>query len=623
MANRFDAYGSSSPDAPRSANDQMPNAPHEAEGPLAKEASGANGGAVPDEQHSPAPASMETEASTLGRVHEPQRLHPMTLFQRVLTSLPAVLAFILIPVVTSSNSESWSSLIFAVLYGVLALPAIVLQYYRFSYRITPKQVVIQSGVFNRQNRSIPIERVQNIQIEQSLLARIFGIAKVKLETAGSSSTEGVLEYVGLDKAHEIRQAVRSFQRSRKSAPSTAGASSADASEAEAGVTRTQADPEAATETHAETLFEMPLARVLLAGAFRFSLLYIAVVFSVLQFFDVEAIVDWFLRSRGMLEGVTTALAASPWLSALAGILVAALFGWVTGIFITLNRYYGFRLWLEEDKLRKRHGLLTVTEGTIPLGKVQTLIVRTNPLMRWFGWYTLEVQTVGVDVDEQGHRTIVPFAQHGRVMELARRVRSFDLPDTFHSVSPLTVRRAAVRYTFGVLALVVPAAYFWPADWWMPGGYAAPWYGLLLLPLLYGFGYLQYRFHGYDVRDEGFYVRRGVFSQYLWIMPTEKHHVFYTAASVFQRRLKLSTLFVDTAGAAAFAYPEVVDLPAPEAQSRLQQLERRFRTLYHERIERATGSASTRLSPEERPSLPTEHTPLQAADAPPQDGSQND
>jgi putative membrane protein len=516
-------------------------------------------------------------------VREPQRLHPLTLLLRIGASLPA-LFLLLLPTLQNPSSENVFAVALTVFYGVVALPAIVLQYLRFSYRITPKQIVIQKGVIKRQNRSIPIERVQNVQIERNLVARILGVAKVTIETAGSSATEGSLEYVGLEAAHEIRQVVRTFQHR---------------------TAQDRYEPRRAADEDAtkETLFSMDLGHVLLSGAFRFSLLYIALVFSVLELVDPEVIIQRVLRSQGRIDQITDAMAANPVLTAIGTVGVAGFLGWISGILIHLARYYNFALWLDGDKLRKRHGLFTVTEGTIPLEKVQVLILRTNPLMRLFGWYELKVQTVGMNVDEQGHRVIAPFAQYEDILALGQRVRSFDLPDAFGSVSPITIRRRFFRYTAALSALLLPAAYYWPLGWWHPGGAALPWWGFLLVPLILGWALLQYHNHGYAVRDDGFYIRRGVLSHYLWILPTEKFHAFHATASLFQRRLNLKTLFVDTAGAAAFAYPEVIDLPAAEADAQLDRLYGRFQALYRTRIEALTGAPDTRLDKEERPHLP--------------------
>ncbi len=556
----------------------------------------------PDEdEHAASSSEREDEAAPtdeeagpsapLGAVQEPQRLHPLTLLLRVGATLPA-LAILLFPTLQNPSSQNVVSVALSVLYGVVALPVIVLQYLRFSYRITPKQIVIQKGVLRRQNRSIPIERIQNIQIEQNLVARIIGLAKVTIETAGSSATEGALEYVGLSAAHDIRQVVRSFQRPSES--------TADATDDTGAETAAETDEAAAP---GETLFAMSLPQVLLSGAFRFSLLYIALAFSAVQLVNPEVIVQRILRSQGRIDQITEMMAANPVVTVLVTVGVAGIFGWISGILIHLTRYYRFQLWLDGDKLRKRHGLFTVTEGTIPLEKVQALILRTNPLMRSFGWYELEVQTIGMNVDEQGHRVIAPFAQYEDLLALGQRVRSFDLPDSFGAVSPVTIRRRFIRYSLALSALLLPGAYFWPAYWWHPAGAALPWWGFLLVPGILGWAVLQYRNHGYAVRDDGLYIQRGVLTHYLWILPTEKFHVFHTTASIFQRRLNLKTLFVDTAGAATFAYPEVIDVPAQEADTQMARLHRRFQTLYRTRIAEATGAADTRLDPDERPRLP--------------------
>lgn len=512
----------------------------------------------------------------LGAVREPQRLHPLTLFVRLLTSLPA-LALILLPTFTNDDAQVWLPLFFGAVYGLIALPAIVFQYLRFSYRITPQQIVIQSGVLKRQNRSIPIERVQNVEIERQLLARLLGLAKVRVETAGSASTEASIEYVSVQQAQKIRAAVRTFQRADEDTQQN----SRDATSAE---DHAPASDAAASPSH--TLFSMSLRHVLLAGAFRFSLLYLALIFSVLQFVDPETLTNWLLLSQDRIDVIVDAMYQSPVITALGTVVIAALLGWLSGILLTLNRYYGFTLWLDGGKLRKRHGLFTVTEGTIPLAKVQVLIVQTTPLMRLFGWHTLEVQTMGLNADQQGQRVVAPFAQWDTIMRLADHVRPMEVPDTFERVSPLTIRRHFLRRLGGLLAALAPAAYFWPRDWWAPYDVALPWWSLLVIPALGVAAYLHYHYHRFAIHHDGLYVRRGVLRHYLWMIPINRYQVAYATDSLLQRRLSLKTLFVDTAGASAFAYPDIVDVEADAADNAVDTLYDQFHTLYRTMVSEA-------------------------------------
>ena len=501
----------------------------------------------------PAPPATKPQA-------QGHRLHPLTLVQRVLKSLPA-LFFVLVPFLgRRSDTDNWIALSFLALYAALALPLIIAQYLRFQYWITTREIVIHSGVFTRRKRSIPLYRIQNIAIERSLLPRLMGTAKVKIETAGSKSAEGVLEYVKLDEAQRIREVVRRYQRQQAITPDAASEPLAqDTSEA------TPPPPADAPSM----LFTMTLKRIMLSGAFRFSLIYIALIFSGLQYvmdaldLTPEDLANWFIS--GGLDEYTEVAQGSPWLVGIATVIAAMLLGWFTGIVVNLTKYYGFRLWLEGDKLHRRHGLLTVHEGTIPLKKVQSLILRSNPLMRRFGWYRLELQTMGYDVEQQGYQVAVPFASKEEILALAPHIRPFEMPDAFTSVSPITIRRMFIRYSVGLLALLAVPVYYWrPALW-----------GLLTLPLLLYLAYLQYRNHGYALHNDVLYIRRGFFQHYIWVVPTEKFQVFYTEGTFFQRRLGLRSLVVDTAGAGSFRFPHIVDVVAEAAEAFTKTLYDRF------------------------------------------------
>ncbi|MFQ5571486.1 MAG: PH domain-containing protein, partial [Rhodothermales bacterium] len=297
--------------------------------------------------------------------------------------------------------------------------------------------------------------------------------------------------------------------------------------------------------------------------------YIAIILSGFQYagdavgLAPEDIADWLIH--GGLDPYTESAKSAPWLVGTVMVVLAVLVGWITGILINLNKYYGFQLWLEGDKLHKRHGLLTVSEGTIPLKKVQSLILRTNPLMRRFGWYRLELQTMGYDVEKQGYQVAAPFAKKSDILRLAPHIRSFSPPQTFTPVSRLTIRRAFIRYSVVLLVGLLPLSYFWPQALW----------GLLVLPLLLYLAVLRYRNHGYTLSDDILYIKRGVIQHYLWVVPLDKFQVFYTSSSFFQRRLGLRSLVVDTAGAGSFHYPKIVDVVSETADPFMLHLYQRF------------------------------------------------
>lgn len=472
-----------------------------------------------------------------------RRLHPLTLLLRFVTSLPA-LVFILLPVlVGGADAVTWFNVSIAVLYGILVLPWIVLFYVRFRYWITDRELIVHSGVLTRRRRNIPIERIQNIDIEQGLLSRMFGTAKVAIYTAGSSQAEGVLEFVLLKEAQDIRAVIREKQKDLVP----------------------DADGTAVTAAARPALFEMSPRQVALAGAFRFSLLYLAAIYSVLQYINPDPTILLENALRGPLKPLQAEIEASPWATGLAAFLTAVLLGWLSGVLLTINKYHGFRLERDGRKLHRRHGLLTRTEGTIPLRRVQTYIVRTNPLMRKFGWFRLELQTIGMDTREAGFHVAVPFGRAEDVVhvmnDVAHPLGTLWNELEWEAVSPLTKRRFLIRWSVLLVVTAGIVAWFWtPALW-----------ALATLPALLPLSAARYRNMGWARTGDVFAVRRGIFRKHTWLIPVHKLQTISLNATWFQRRLGLESLFVDTAGASEVSPALLVDITRPVGERLMADL----------------------------------------------------
>lgn len=511
-------------------------------------------------------------ATNSGGVHredppmEPKRLHPLTMVQRVIVSLPA-LVFIMLPVLRGGDSTAWFNLIFGAMYLVFIVPWIALHYLRFRYWITPKELVIHSGVLTRRRRNIPVERIQNIEIEQAPLQRILGTAKVVVYTAGSARAEGVLEYVSIEEARDIRTVVRDLQQQLRR--EDAGASVvtpetalADAIPEDAGTTATPAAPTG------DLLIALDAKRVFLAGAFRFSLVYLAVIFSFLQYIEPDPTLLFSWLIRGPLEPLEAQIESSPVIAAVMGAIGAIALGWLTGILVTFNRYHRFKLELIGDKLHRSHGLLTLKEGTIPLSRVQSWIVRTNPVMEAFGWVRLEVQTMGINIDQSGYQVAIPF---GRMEEVAHVLAAVDapvMPTSWSPVSKLTIRRFLARSHVALFILIGIVQIWWSTIWWLAA----------LSPLLVLWSIWRYR--GMRVADDESWVamRKGVIRRQTWMVPVGKVQTAGWYANWFQRRLGLASIYVDTAGASAGRSAELPDIEHLRARAIVTRVYDRFQSV---------------------------------------------
>ena len=118
-----------------------------------------------------------------------------------------------IPMAFSLVFSSYFIWIILIAYIVIAEFFIHLAYKNWKYEFTKEAIKIESGVIIKKYKSIPYERVQNVDIVRGILARIIGFSTLEIQTAGYSIytgkngmglSEGHLPAVSKEKAEEIR-----------------------------------------------------------------------------------------------------------------------------------------------------------------------------------------------------------------------------------------------------------------------------------------------------------------------------------------------------------------------------------------------------------------------------------
>ncbi|HLL31815.1 MAG TPA: PH domain-containing protein, partial [Allosphingosinicella sp.] len=333
-----------------------------------------------------------------------RRLHPGTIALRfvkeapqTLVALPAALAF-------SSKMGVSGALYLAAGLAIVLMAAKWIAWRRFSYAVGPAEIVIESGILHRNRRSIPFDRVQDVDIERTFLARLFGLAKVRIETGAGGKDEGLLDSVSLAEAHRLRETVR------------AGATAAAAAAGD------EAEPPASRR-----LFAMEPPRLVLFGLFNFSLVYIAGLFALLQTFDRFLPFDIYDPARWV--GLVDEYLPARWtFGAVAAVLLLAVaLGTAAGVLRTLARDYGFRLSLEGDRFRRERGLFTRSEAVISRRQVQLAAVSGGPVRGLFGWSGLSFQTLGAGTDRGGRQSAAPFATRGEIETVLAEVPPLRLP----------------------------------------------------------------------------------------------------------------------------------------------------------------------------------------------------
>src|SRR4051794_33049891 len=72
------------------------------------------------------------------------------------------------------------------------------------YVIDGTELRINSGFITKSSRRIPYERIQSVDIAEPLVARIFGLAELRIEMAGGKKSRTSLRFLRLEDATALR-----------------------------------------------------------------------------------------------------------------------------------------------------------------------------------------------------------------------------------------------------------------------------------------------------------------------------------------------------------------------------------------------------------------------------------
>ncbi|HEX4218609.1 MAG TPA: PH domain-containing protein [Acidimicrobiales bacterium] len=340
------------------------------------------------------------------------RLHPLTpiaLGGRVLGILIVITALGFAERGTSGGgSPNW---IQVAIFGGLAVLVVVRGIVTVavtSYHLLGGELRIDSGLLQKQSKRIRLDRVQSVDVAEPLSARIFGLAEVRVTTAGSERAAVRLRYVTLPVAQSLRADL---------------------------LGRSTGAGEGTVEAPERPLITVPHGRLvgsvlLQMVSWRLLLLAVGPALTVIG------------QQNGHKATTGIGIAILVWFA----VLIAH------AIWQRVNSLWEFTVTESPDGLRVRHGLLSTTRQTVPPGKVQAILIHQPMSWRPFGWVQVRMNVAGYGrADSSKRTTLIPVTDRAFAESLVGwMLGGVDLHDI-----PLTrpPRRAALR-----------APLWWRAEW---------------------------------------------------------------------------------------------------------------------------------------------------------------
>jgi putative membrane protein len=239
------------------------------------------------------------------------------------------------------------------------------------FAVTDTELRIRTGLVFRRTAHIRLERIQAVDVTQPLLARVAGVAKLRLDVIGANKKDE-LAFLGADEARALRAEL--LARAAGFAPETAH---------EVG------------EAPSRELLRVP------PGVLAVSLLLTGATWGTLAAALVVPPVLWLFT-----HSVWTVLATAVPLLGAAGAS-------------SVGRFVGEYDWTvgeSPDGLRLDHGLLDRAHETVPPGRVQTVRIVQPLLWRRRDWVRVELDVAG-----SSNSVLVPVAPREAAGAIVTRV----------------------------------------------------------------------------------------------------------------------------------------------------------------------------------------------------------
>jgi putative membrane protein len=473
---------------------------------------------------------------------EVRRLHPTSLIFSIGAQAKSLLLpglVVLFFAARGDRGQIWLMLLF-----VPAVVAALFRYWSYRYRFDLEELVIREGIVFRNERHIPYARIQNIDLVQNPLHRLFGVAEIRLETAGGQKPEAVMRVLSLDAVERMRSHVFVEGPGRASpAPAADGT--------------TAVDPGPATP---RLVHGMNGRDVLLFGLIsNKGMVVVAAALGV--FWQLDLWERWASSlSRESLERYEHLLPRESLFTTVLFVLaalVALLVGMrLLSVLWAFGKFHGFRLTRRGDDLRAEYGLLPHVSKTIPRQRIQLLSMREGFLHRRCGRVAVQVETAGSAGEEQGPSSdrlwLAPLIRRQNVASLLHEaIPELDLDAVRWEPVSSGARGRIFRRLIYVTMLATAGAVAGLGVW----GLVLP---LPLVPIAWLHAKLWVAHAAYALTSGAVLFRSGWWNRRLSIARFGKIQSLERAESPFDRRHGMASLHVDTAGASRVGH--AVDIP---------------------------------------------------------------
>lgn len=477
----------------------------------------------------------------------------------------------------SSQDLIWYGV--AIAFAVFSAIVSVMNWWFHRFRITDREVMARSGVIAKQERVVPFERIQSVDLDEAPLERVFRIVRVRIETAagGQAGTEIEIPALKRDDATALRQDLLTARQHARAGEMTIPVSADVAGQSTKTTTTAPvyaAPPAQPDAMGGELLRRITTRELLIAGATsgRFGPAA-AIVGTITQFGDE-------LIPQNVWERVpwdSFAEAASNIQILVSAVTLLGIVAWLLAIATTALTFGNFEIRREDDQLYLQYGLLDRRRTTIPIRRIQAIQIREGVLRQPFGFVEIRFETAGFGNDGSSSGVLFPLLSKREVQDLLSRaspefLMEIERPELAR-LPARSRRRYIIETSIGwVIMVCIASLIVWrfldiPLWWlWMLG------LGLLT-PVFAWLGNWRYKDAGWLIDNGRFLLRWRTVGRTTMLTRVQRIQYRKLTASLLQRRASLVSFETSVAAGGLGGQAGLAHMDRDDGERLVQQLRR--------------------------------------------------
>ncbi|EPH11735.1 hypothetical protein HMPREF9713_01576 [Myroides odoratimimus CCUG 12700] len=335
-----------------------------------------------------------------------------------------------------------------ILGSILSLGIAYLSYRNFLFYIDEEtnSFIIQKGIINKSKVTIQLEKIQQVNLNQSFINKIINVYSVEIDSAGSKDKEATIPSMALSDADALKQILLNYKNEQ-----VIDDTSTDTIDREQKLIEQQ--------KNTKQISILTLLKVGITSNYLYTLGLILVFFNMVYDSIVRSIsIEEYIDKEEVTSYIEGGMSLVAFLYLIVFLVITVL---VVNVIRTLLKFWDFKVTFSNKTLLLSHGLLSTRNTIIRPERVQKVEIEQNYFQKLFDICSLKIsQVAGEEGDNKKSGLQIPGCSTQEREDLFKIVMSKEEKKKYTTVLKYNYRYLGFRvFLFIVLPLVFLTLFF--------------------------------------------------------------------------------------------------------------------------------------------------------------------